>query len=213
MIKKILSLLTNYHFFFSLKVIKRSSNRTINRFPFALHRKVKYSIQKTASIVLKETAFFRFGLDSGYKFCRPSYISLSKNSILECDGVFSIFDNAYLIVRSNASLILGSGYINSNSQIVCSEKIEIGNNVAIADGVIIRDSDDHNIEIEGYEKTKPVKIGNNVWIGQRATILKGVTIGDGSIIAAGSVVTKDIPKNCIAAGVPAKIIRTDVSWK
>lgn len=60
---------------------------------------------------------------------------------------------------------------------------------------------------------QPVEIGNNVWIGVGTTILKGVTIGDGAIIAAGSVVTKDIPARCLAAGVPAKVIKTDVEWE
>ena len=59
----------------------------------------------------------------------------------------------------------------------------------------------------------PIKIGNHVWIGQGATILKGVTIGNNSIIAAGAIVTKDIPANCIAAGVPARVIKEDVNWK
>ncbi|MDE7192107.1 MAG: sugar O-acetyltransferase, partial [Clostridia bacterium] len=53
----------------------------------------------------------------------------------------------------------------------------------------------------------PVKIGNNVWIGAHATILSGVTIGDNAIIAAGAVVTKDVPQNTVVAGVPAKIIK------
>lgn len=53
----------------------------------------------------------------------------------------------------------------------------------------------------------PIKIGKNVWIGSNSTILSGVTIGNGAVIAAGSVVTKDVPKNCVAAGNPAKIIK------
>jgi hypothetical protein len=54
---------------------------------------------------------------------------------------------------------------------------------------------------------KPVKIGNNVWVGAHATILQGVTIGDNAIIAAGAVVAKDVPANVIVGGVPAKIIK------
>ena len=53
----------------------------------------------------------------------------------------------------------------------------------------------------------PIVVGNNVWIGSHATILKGVTIGDGAIVAAGAVVTKDVPANTIVGGVPAKPIR------
>ena len=55
---------------------------------------------------------------------------------------------------------------------------------------------------------KPVKLGNNVWVGAHATILAGVTVGDNAVIAAGAVVTKDIPANTVAAGVPAKVIKT-----
>ena len=54
----------------------------------------------------------------------------------------------------------------------------------------------------------PVKIGNNVWIGAHATILAGVTVGDNAVVAAGAVVTKDVPANAVVGGVPAKIIKT-----
>ena len=59
----------------------------------------------------------------------------------------------------------------------------------------------------GYERSLPINIGDNVWIGGSVTIVPGVTIGDDTIIGAGSVVTKDIPANVIAAGVPCKVIR------
>ena len=54
----------------------------------------------------------------------------------------------------------------------------------------------------------PIVVGKDVWIGAHATILKGVTIGDGAIIAAGAVVTRDVPPNTIAAGVPARVVKT-----
>ena len=59
----------------------------------------------------------------------------------------------------------------------------------------------------------PIHIGNHVWVGVRAIILKGVTIGDGAIIAAGSVVTRDVPANTLVGGVPAKIIKDNISWE
>jgi lipopolysaccharide O-acetyltransferase len=55
--------------------------------------------------------------------------------------------------------------------------------------------------------TAPVRIGQRVWLGEGVSVLKGVTIGDGSIIGAGAVVNKDIPPNCIAVGVPARIVK------
>lgn len=60
----------------------------------------------------------------------------------------------------------------------------------------------------GAEFGKPVKIGNNVWIGGRAVIVPGVTIGDNAVIAAGAVVTKDVPAGAVVGGNPAKIIKT-----
>ena len=56
-------------------------------------------------------------------------------------------------------------------------------------------------------------IEDNVWVGSRALILKGVRVGKGSIVAAGAVVTKDVPQNCIVAGNPAKIVKENISWK
>lgn len=67
--------------------------------------------------------------------------------------------------------------------------------------------------IGGKEKSAPIHIGNHVWIGARATILKGVTIGDGAVVAAGAVVNKDVPPNTLVGGVPARIIKENISWE
>ena len=82
----------------------------------------------------------------------------------------------------------------------------------IAADVMIRDSNNHTIAYEGYVKDAPVVICDKVWIGARATILCGVTIGEGSVVAAGSVVAKDVPAYCLVGGVPAKILKTDIEW-
>ena len=103
--------------------------------------------------------------------------------------------------------------MNYNSTITCFDHIEIGEGVCIAENVVIRDSDNHTIIREGYRQTAPIKIGKHVWIGVNCTILKGVTIGGGAVIAAGAGVTKDVPPHALVGGVPAKVIRTDVEWK
>lgn len=133
------------------------------------------------------------------------------------DGARVILHGKHLIlsghqvsVEPNAVLELGDGYINHDAKIGCTKHIRIGRETIISDNVIIMDSDAH--DLDGAEETTGIEIGNRVWIGMRCTILKNVRIGDGCVIAAGSVVTKDIPAGCLAGGVPAKVLRENVQW-
>lgn len=92
--------------------------------------------------------------------------------------------------------------------------VRIGDNVMMGPEVVIytsghkHDRVDIPMIAQGSDEERPVVIGNDVWIGRRAIIMPGVTIGDGCIIGAGAVVTKDIPKYSIAGGVPAKVIKS-----
>ncbi|THF73696.1 acyltransferase [Cohnella fermenti] len=101
-------------------------------------------------------------------------------------------------------------FLNRRSEIMCKQHVRIGSHCAISWDVTITDTDYHTLD--GTETTKPVIIGDHVWIGCRATILKGVTIGAGAVVAAGAVVSKDVPARTLVAGVPARPIRRDVSW-
>lgn len=97
----------------------------------------------------------------------------------------------------------------------CASSISIGSDCQISWRVQILDTDFHAIifpDGQASEPTKPVVIGDHVWIGTGATVLKGVTIGDGAIIGAGSVVTRDVPPGVIVAGNPARQIREVASW-
>ncbi len=140
-------------------------------------------------------------------------LKMMENAQINVENGFSIFSGHHIILMENAQLNLGSGYINRDVKIRCFREISIGNNVAISENVTIWDTDAHTIIGKEAEMTKSVKIGSNVWIGNNVTILKGVTIGDGAIIAAGAVVSRDIPEGCLAAGVPAKVIKENVKWQ
>ena len=142
----------------------------------------------------------------------PSLLVMGENAQLKCDNSFDFYSGAKIYVNKGAILKLGGGYVNHNLNLSCFENISIGNGVVISENVCIRDSDDHTISGSPKPMTQPIVIGDHVWIGMNATILKGVTIGNGAIIAAGAVVTKDVPENALVGGIPAKVIKTGVSW-
>ncbi|MFM7186744.1 MAG: acyltransferase [Armatimonadota bacterium] len=99
-------------------------------------------------------------------------------------------------------------FVNSGTSIGSLASITIGSNVAIGNYVLIMDSDFHNPLDHTLPGAKaPIVIEDGVWIGARATILKGVTIGKHAVVAAGAVVTKDVPAGALVGGVPAKLIR------
>lgn len=102
-------------------------------------------------------------------------------------------------------------FLNVNCKLMDSGKITIGNNVFIAPNVCII-TEEHAMDVkqrlEGLEYTHPVNIGDNVWICAGVLVLPGVTIGENSVIDAGSVVTKDIPPNSLAVGNPCRVIRS-----
>lgn len=119
-------------------------------------------------------------------------------------------------VRNNAVLTIGDNVGMTSTTIMCHQKVTIGNHVMIGVGTHIYDTNFHNIDpvlrTEKYDpretvRTAPVVVGDNVFIGAFSIILKGVTIGKNSVVAAGSVVTKSIPENQIWGGNPAKFIK------
>lgn len=100
-------------------------------------------------------------------------------------------------------------HFSNRISIIANERIEIGNNLLCGEDVVIIDSDFHPVAPEdrhaGCGKVMPVKIGDNVWLGDGVMVLKGVEIGDGSVVAARSVVTKSIPPRSLAMGCPVKV--------
>ena len=115
------------------------------------------------------------------------------------------YDKPELIIGSNTAINFGTG-------ISIEQKVEIGNNCLIAGGTMIYDNNSHGLNYKnGRKMTKedvaPVKICDHVWIGMNSIILKGVTIGKGAVVAANSVVTKDVEAMTLVGGNPAKMIK------
>ena len=127
----------------------------------------------------------------------------------------------------NGSASVGDFTLLNGAIVMAEERIEIGSHCLVSWNVGIADSDFHPLEpaqrlIDAqalapfYQdrpprpklETRPVKISDNVWIGMHAIILKGVTIGENSVVAAGAVVVKSVPPNCVVAGNPAVVVKT-----
>ncbi|MDE5990292.1 MAG: sugar O-acetyltransferase [Clostridia bacterium] len=135
---------------------------------------------------------------------RKMFSHLIGQEVDESFGLFPPFNADY-----GQNITVGKNvFINSGCCFQDQGGIEIGDNALIGQQVVIA-TINHDLppEKRGSMLPAPVKIGNRVWIGAHATILSGVTIGDNSIVAAGAVVTKDVPKNVVVGGVPAKILK------
>ena len=195
-----------------------------------MHRRVKHpksahlhvhnysliNLAKSAMITLPEKGALDINvLNIKRDRIRPCTLWVGENAQLISKG-FTMYEGAAIVVVDGGKLTLGHNSYMNESLIQCASSISIGDNCAIAGDVLIQDTDFHPILDEnGNPKpiSKPIVIGDKVWICAKATILKGVMIGDGAIIAAGAVVTKDVPAHCVVAGNPAKVVRENVIWK
>ena len=181
---------------------------------------------------MTELEKLKAGLEYSYDDAEIS--ALKENAIIQCRKYNTIDDTDYDAQYAQLKNMLGSVgekvwiaktfscdngkniYIgnnftgNFNLTILDIREVHIGDNVMIGPGTLIT-TVGHPLSPLGRRKhlafAKPVRIGNDVWIGGNVTILPGVTIGNNVVVAAGAVVTKDIPDNCIVGGVPARKIK------
>ena len=153
---------------------------------------------------------------------RP-YLQIGKDCIVGGEFIFE---------SQSGEIVIGNHSYIGGGQFICRSKIEIGNNVTIAWGGTVYDHDSHSLDYmerrrdiddelkdlrNGHNmilhknwdvvNSKPIKICDDAWIGMNVTILKGVTIGEGAIVGACSVVTKDVPAWTVVAGNPAKLVK------
>ena len=114
-----------------------------------------------------------------------------------------------LSTSRGALLEIGAdSYLNQGVTIHAARHVRIGRRCLIGEQVVIHDTDFHPVATGKPTRITPVNIGNNVWIGHRAIILRGVTIGDHAVVGAGAVVTRDVASRTVVAGVPARTVST-----
>lgn len=190
---------------------------------------IKRILSKRNTRILKQRVTLKGHNYDKLLFSEDSSVSLIDGSTKEN---ITLGDKVWMWGRlssqSGGKIFLGNySKIGHGTSVCAVDSITIGDYTAIADNVYIMDNNNHPVNpeyrkfmrIKGDDESrlwkhsdhKAIVIGENCWIGRNVSILKGVTIGDNSVIAANSVVTKSIPANCIAAGNPAKVVKTDIN--
>ncbi len=169
-------------------------------------------IHRTAKLNLHGSVLFGFKKYKGSKL--ETSLWMDRGSSLDIDSS-AIYHGCDIQIFKNAKVSIGKGCgMNRGAQIICQNKVTIGEGCLISRGVVIRDNDGgHEILVDKYKKDAPVHIGNHVWIGQNAIILKGVEIGDGAIIGAGAIVVTNVKPKAMVMPDPSRTFAKDVEWK
>ena len=165
------------------------------------------------------TGIVRFGFheaDAVDVFSAHTVINIPNHAVIECAADVHIGQGAILCVNPGGRLRLGKNFaISGTSKIVCSDSISFGDDVQLSWDSLIMDSDAHHIFDENGNEipnTKPIVVGNRVWIAANTTVLKGTVIGDDSVVAGRSLLNKAYPSNSIIGGIPAKTLKKISSW-
>lgn len=179
-----------------------------------------FDIHPSAKIEIK--APFLFGNNPVKGMKMPTCLRMEANTKLEIHdgpltrygtGPYNLRYGAYIEIVNGGKLTIGQGACNVGLTIMCAKEVTIGNGVRIGRNVSIRDwNGPHVIINEHYRNHAPVHIGDRVWLCTGCTIMPGVTIGEGAVVAANSTVTKDVPSYSLVGGSPAKVIKENIKW-
>jgi acetyltransferase-like isoleucine patch superfamily enzyme len=173
--------------------------------------------QVFAGATLEISRELQIGLDPNLTVSQPGLaregLVLQKDAQLKTTGCAEVkmLKGASLYLKKAAKVSIGGGsFFSFGTNIIATQEIVIGEGCAVSWHVTIIDANMH--ELNGMRGSSPIRIGNCVWIGHGVSILPGVEIGDGSVVAAGAIVTKSFPKNVTIAGNPARVIKEGTQW-
>lgn len=177
------------------------------------YRGAKIYMDKTARLILHANLHLNYEKVPGSR--EECFVLLRQNSQLTIHGVTYLCTKAAIQLQNGAEMDIGRSYINHEAVLLAGSSMRIGDGILISRGVYIYDSDHHKILDEDGNRTntgESVVIGNHVWIGLRATILRGSRIGDGAVVSAGSVVMGKVKAGTCAIGFPARSF-SSVQWE
>ena len=170
------------------------------------------SAAKVTRLGVFATRSWLIGGGWSYGFRKQGRMPLIDNKgTLRLDGIVMIRSFTYragVTVEPGATLTIGDGsLVNQGVNIHCSTEITIGTRVQIGDLSCIYDTSFHALDASTPVIKAPVRIEDEVWLARNVTVLPGVTIGRGSVVATGAIVTEDVPPGVLVAGIPAKVVR------
>ena len=181
---------------------------------------VVFDIHPTAKVIIN--APFIYGNRPVKGMHLPTCLRMEANTTLLIHGgpltrygdvPYNLRYGAYVEIVNGGKLVWGQGAANVGLTIMCAKEIIIGNGVRIGRNVSIRDWNGPHVIINShYRNHAPVHIEDHVWLCTGCSIMPGVTIGTGAVVAANATVTKDVPPHCLVAGSPAKIIKENIEW-
>lgn len=178
--------------------------------------KTKVQIEKGAKVIINGYLSMGINPEDFFPSTALGTLRIAENGKLVVNGNLNIGRGVIIEAQKNANLEFGNNVcINSNVTIIASQSIKIGDNTGIGWNSEIIDNDYHGMINNGGDVrvAKPIEIGSHVFIARHVCIMKGVKIGDGSVIAAGAIVTHDVASNCLAGGIPARVIKENIQWK
>lgn len=183
-------------------------------------RSAVFDLHPSATITVK--APFIYGNNPVKGLTMPTCLRMEAGTTLEIhDGpltrygkcAYNLRYGAYIEVVNGGKLTIGQGAANVGLTIMCAKEITIGNGVRIGRNVSIRDWNGPHVIINStYRNHAPVHIGDHVWLCSGCTIMPGVTIGEGAVVAANATVTKDVPPHALVGGSPAKVLKENIEW-
>jgi acetyltransferase-like isoleucine patch superfamily enzyme len=175
-------------------------------------RGARIQLEKGARIELAPGA--RLNLGRAHHVGKPLSLRMGPNGCLAIRGTVTVSCGTRIVIAENARLEIGDQtFIHYDSAITCWEHIAIGADCGVSWNVNIIDGNGHELIIGGKPRprTRPLTIGDHVWIGT-GVIIVGASVGDGSVLGAGSVISSSVPAKALVTGNPAQVVREDVSW-
>ena len=179
-----------------------------------------FDIHPSAKIIVN--APFIYGNNPVKRMTMPTCLRMEAGTTLEIHdgpltrygkGAYNLRYGAYIEIINGGHLTIGQGAANVGLTIMCAKEVTIGNGVRIGRNVSIRDwNGPHVIINDTYKNHAPVHIEDHVWLCTGCTIMPGVNVGEGSVVAANATVTKDVPPHSLVGGSPARVLKENIEW-